>query len=134
MRKTLFLIVFVWAAIWVAIFVGAHSAASAREQYAGEFDKVDPAIREWFKTYWNKFLQKSCCGEGDCHILGSNDWGIEDGKYFIRDTVTGDGRKVFVPVFAIVTDRGNPTNNAVACWTYLNGEVNLICFTPGVFT
>ena len=112
----------------LAVIVG---PAITREQYAGQFDNLDPAVRYWFQNYRNSKTGKSCCGEADCHILGDTDWGIENGQYYLIDPFSGPNH-VPVPAEAVVTDLGNPTKNAVGCWTWVSGVPKILCFTPGV--
>lgn len=88
----------------------------------GQWEHVDPAVREWFRSLRNS-NGTLCCDEADGHILGDGDWKIDDfGKYQVRF----DGRWFEVPPQAVLT--GHNRMGGAIVWI-MNGHI--LCFFPG---
>jgi hypothetical protein len=106
------------------LFAAAALASSASAFDRGQYEGVDPAVRAWFKTV----IAPSgvpCCD-------------IADGAQVQWET-TEEGYRVFierewvpVPPEAVVTNKGNPTGNAVV-WYVRQSPTSIFirCFVPG---
>jgi hypothetical protein len=104
--------------------------AHATTHYAGEWDKVDPATRSWFKS------QRSphgvpCCDMADGHPT-LEDWRGQN-EYWIPNPVKlGEIQWIKVPPEAVIYNARNPTGEAVV-WYVIQGSdtVYIRCFVPG---
>ena len=83
----------------------------AREQFAGQFDNIDPATREWFKSVKSK-NGVPCCDIADGHKTAFKV--DSDGHFFVPLNVDNpDNPWIQVPPDAVVYDAGNPYEEAV---------------------
>lgn len=105
--------------------------AAAREQYAGQYDSVDPAVREWFRS------QKIPGGPGkggSCCDLADGAYAEEDivnGHYWARWHING-ALTAWLPVPPeAVLEKGNRNGAPVVWWFYSGGVPKIRCFAPG---
>ena len=103
--------------------------AAAREQYPGQYDNVDPVIREWVRGLKDKG-GVSCCDTAD-GFPAEVEWDNDTGKYRVRI----DGEWYVVPDSALLTE---PNRLGYATiWYWYSWEVsgkrkpNIRCFIPG---
>lgn len=89
----------------------------------GQWDNVDPATRQWFKSLKNK-QGMPCCDTADGH---RTTWrASEDGGY----EVPINGKWVKVPPEAVLTNTGNPTGEAIVWYAPDIGGMFIRCFVP----
>jgi len=91
----------------------------------GQYENIDPKIRDWFKSVRSK-NGIPCCDIADGH---RTTWrGTSEGGYEVP--IAGEWRKV--PSEAIVYNAGNPTGEAIV-WYVKQGEntYHIRCFVPG---
>jgi len=91
----------------------------------GQWDSIDPKIRDWFKSVRSK-NGIPCCDMADGH---RTTWrGTSEGGYEVP--IADEWRKV--PPEAIVYNAGNPTGEAIV-WYVKQGEniYHIRCFVPG---
>ena len=104
---------------------------SAYSKDTGQYNHVDPKIRDWYwKLKQPKFPHGSCCDVSDCREVEAS----TSGDHYV---VTIDGTKIDIPndIVAIrdpITKipYGNPTGSAVLCYK-VSPELWLYCFIPG---
>jgi hypothetical protein len=89
----------------------------------GQYDKVAPEIRAWFKSVKSP-SGVPCCDIADGH---RTDYDMRENKYWVPI----NGEWTVVPPEALVKDSGNPTGDAIVWYTTLNGTVYIRCFIPG---
>jgi hypothetical protein len=103
----------------------------AREQYAGQFDGLDPATRSWFKSVRSPH-GVPCCDIADGHLT---DFKVDEGgHYFVPISGIPNGPDptwVLVPPEAVILNVGNPYDKAVV-WYVINGpeSIYIRCFVP----
>ncbi len=103
--------------------------AHARTHYAGEWDKVDPAVRSWFRNLKSPH-GVPCCNIADGH---STEEDIRQNAYWIPNPAAlGAKEWIQVPPEAVVYNAGNPIGEAVV-WYVMQGQgqVFIRCFVPG---
>ncbi len=103
-------------------------AVQARELYPGQYDSVDPKIRQWFQS------QRSpsgmlCCSRADGvyaeeDIRGTHYWT----RWRINDVLT-DWQQV--PEETVIYNSGNPNGSAVVWYWFADGAPRIRCFVPG---
>jgi hypothetical protein len=71
---------------------------------------ANPALHGWFQSLRQPGTGLSCCGNSDCHILGSKQWRMDQGGYQVH---IGDGW-VGVPRSRVLAHQSNPSGGAVA--------------------
>ena len=105
-------------AVWLAL---APSPAHARD--SGQWDKEEPAIRQWYQALMQPDVPTaSCCGEADAYW--ADEVHIRDGKTYA--IITDDrpdeprgrphvdiGTEVEVPNNKLKWDRSNPTGHGI---------------------
>lgn len=115
-------------------FAGAISliCISAPARDLGQYDTINPAVRQWFKGLHDKG-NVSCCDFADGSRLEDPDWRMEqNGTYSVR--LDGDWKSV--PEQSVITER-NRVGFAVV-WTFIQYGPNpgqerhqIRCFMPG---
>ena len=93
----------------------------------GQYNNVDPKVRQWFDSVKVPNSNRSCCSIADGH---RTDWEIRPDGFYVPVPWQPKGREywVLVPPEAIVRNAGNPTGDAVIWYM----PTNLIrCFVPG---
>jgi hypothetical protein len=104
--------------------------ADARTKYAGEWDKVDPATRSWFKGVRSPH-NVPCCDIADGHST-LEDWRGQNEYWIPNPAALGPIEWMRVPPEAVIYNSGNPTGEAVVWYTMQStGEVFIRCFVPG---
>lgn len=105
------------------------TAAFAREQYAGQFDNLDPATRSWFKSVRSPH-GVPCCDIADGHLT---DFTVDaEGHYHVEI----EGESVLVPPEAVILNVGNPYEKAVVWYVPQGPGVDgkpifyVRCFVP----
>lgn len=106
-----------------AFLVAAATAAYAFDN--GQYESIDPKIRDWFKSVRSPH-GIPCCDIADGH---RTTWrGTSEGGYEVP--IQGQWRKV--PPEAVVLNAGNPVGEAIV-WYVKQGEnvYYIRCFVPG---
>lgn len=104
-------------------------SASAREQYAGQYDNIVPAIRQWFQSQRVPGTTYLCCSMAD-GVYAEED--IRGEHYWVRFQ-TQEGVEVDwleVPDEKVIKD-ANPNGAPVVWYSYANGKPVVRCFCPG---
>lgn len=103
------------------------SSASARQQYAGQFDDIDPATRMWFKSVKSPH-GVPCCDIADGHkVQFKTD---AQGHFYVPIGTTEDPW-VLVPPESVVYDAGNPYEEAIVWYVQQGpGAIYIRCFVP----
>ena len=96
------------------------SAALALDK--GQYDKVSPDIRAWFKSVIAP-NGVPCCDVSDGH---RTDYDFRQGSYWVPI----EGQWTMVPERAIIRDRGNPIGQAVVWYVHHRGSIIISCFVP----
>lgn len=105
---------------------------------SGQWQKTDPAIREWFQTLMRPDApSSSCCGEADAYW--ADEVHVVNGKTFA--TITDDrpdeplgrphvpkGTVIEIPPEKLKWDRANPTGHAIV---FLSTQGYVWCFVQG---
>ena len=127
--------ILIWT-VWAAVFVLSVCKAPARD--LGQWEGVDPLIRQWFNGLRqpdNPTL--SCCGEADGYWADSYE--VKGDQYVAIITDTRDdtklgprqhieaGTRVAVPNSKIKWGSGNPTGHGII-FIGLGGDV--FCYLP----
>lgn len=105
----------------------------AREQYAGQYDNVPPAVREWFKSQRQPGSGMPCCDISDGTYAEED---IRDGHYWVR-FVYVHMRREFQQDWMIVPDnviiREPNRYGAAVVWYQVSfdGQVSIRCYAPG---
>lgn len=108
--------------------------AHAREQYAGQFDNIDPATRQWFKSVRSK-NGVPCCDIADGHKTSFKT--DSEGHFFVPLDSDSSDPWILVPPEAVVYDAGNPYEEAVVWYHDYGANFNgseryyIRCFVPG---
>lgn len=92
----------------------------------------NPAWHDWFENQeMPDGSHRSCCREGDGHILSDDQWRIADGEYevwiedqWVRFPNKGQGK----PGNTVMGYTANPTGSPVAWW---HSPSVIYCFAPG---
>jgi hypothetical protein len=98
-------------------------ASMAHARDVGQWDTVDPAIREWYQALKQPDIPTaSCCGEADAYWC--DDYFARDGRAFCR--ITDDrpdaprhrphidnGTEIEIPNHKLKWDKSNPTGHGV---------------------
>lgn len=112
----------------VAVFAAATRKAPAREKYPGQYDHIDPEIRNWVKGLKDK-KGNGCCDTADGYPA-EYDWDMATGRY----RVFIEGQWYVVPDDALL-DEPNRLGYATVWWfhTWDNGKMTpkIRCFLPG---
>lgn len=99
-----------------------------REQYAGQYDGVDPKKREWFRSQKIPGTTQSCCNEADGADAEED---IINGKYWTRWRI-GNNLTAWQPVpDAAVIEHGNRWGTPVVWFWFDNGVAKIRCYAPG---
>jgi len=101
--------------------------AGARERYPGQFDSVDPQVKEWFRSQKIPGTEKSCCNEADGTYAEED---IRGTHYWTRwkiDGVMTEWQQVPEEVVLPHNRNGSP----VVWWMWRDGGVRIRCFAPG---
>lgn len=128
-----------WALLWLigvaAVLAGVFWLAHAHARDLGQWEKGDPAIREWYQGLKMPDVPNaSCCGEADAYWCDKIN--IKDGKTFC--TITDDrpdaplgrphvdvGAEIEIPNHKLKWDEGNPTGHAIV---FLSTSGFVYCF------
>ncbi len=118
------------ARLGLAVLVGAMvCAANAMARDSGQYDKVDPAIREWVQGLTDK-SGKSCCETADGHPA-EYEWDIAANGYRVRI----EGRWYPVPEDAVIHEPNRLGYATVWYWWSwdISGKKthHIRCFLPG---
>lgn len=127
---------FLAGAVFGAVFFG--GAADARD--LGQWDKIDPAIKQWFSTLMQPDNPgMSCCGEGDGYwadVVETDSAGRtiavitddrDDDALYRRHVDIGS--RFVVPPNKIKWDKGNPTGHVVIFLGYSEGQFGaVLCY------
>ena len=132
-------------ALWALVLIAL--CAHARDRDLGQWDTVDPAIREWYQARMQPDVPNaSCCGEADAYWC--DDVHVRDEKTFCR--ITDDrpdqprgrphievGTEYEIPNNKLKWDRSNPTGHFIIflslrrlCLLLRAGQRNLIHYIP----
>ncbi len=102
---------------FIAVFSGV-----ALPKDNGQWEKVPPQIREWFRGLKND-QGVPCCSEADGHQLGDDDWKIDDsGRFLVRL----DGRWFQVPQDKVL----NIPNRIGVAILWISTDGHIYCFLP----
>lgn len=85
---------------------------------------ANPALHGWFQSLRQPGTGLSCCGNSDCHILGSKQWRAGRGGYQVHIGNAWVG----VPRGRVLEHQSNPSGGAVACY---DDRRIVFCFVPG---
>jgi len=115
------------------------STAAARDY--GQWDGVDPAVQEWYRTLKqpdNKTI--SCCGEADAYWADSFE--VDGDRYvaIVTDTRPDGplyrphvepGTRIVIPKHKLKYDQGNPTGHGIVFLGSPNKDDNgVYCYLP----
>jgi hypothetical protein len=103
------------------VAVAALASLAAEQAEARPPPNPDPVMSLWFKGLVNPDTSISCCADTDCRVADAQ-WARDHYKVLIR------GEWLQVPSEAVVYKGGNPTGQAVVCWSPALG---IMCFVPG---
>jgi hypothetical protein len=98
----------------------------------GQWEGVDPSIREWFQSLRQPDHPRvSCCGEADAFEADSFE--AEDDHYVAIITdgkgVIPNGTRIAVPNRKMKFDAGNPTGHGII---FIGNQGQIYCYvTPG---
>jgi hypothetical protein len=118
------------------VIIAAIYSAAARD--AGQWERSDPTVREWYRSLMQPDNpQVSCCGEADAYW--ADRFFVKDGKTFA--VITDDrpdgplnrhhvevGTVIEIPDYKLKYDRGNPVGHPVVFLSYSN---TVYCFVQG---
>lgn len=108
---------------------------TAYSRDSGQWEKTDPATREWFANLRQPDNPAmSCCGEGDAYWC--DEVHVRDGKTFCNITDDRDdaplhrehvdvGTEIFIPDHKLTWKDGNPTGHAIV---FLSRNQFVWCF------
>jgi hypothetical protein len=93
----------------------------------GQYDKVAPEIRQWFREQRSPKTGMICCSEADGSEAQED---IRDGHYWATWSAVSPNWYP-VPDEVVIKDRPNKVGRPVV-WTYYErGEVKIRCYAPG---
>lgn len=115
--------------IWLTCASLSLSPATGKE--GGNWDSVDPEVREWIGTLkMPDQPQISCCGEADAYFADLGEAG-PDGNYAIVTDNRGNflpvGTKLFIPPHKVQNKQGNPSGHVVV---FANTSGTVFCMIP----
>lgn len=89
----------------------------------GQYESVDPKIRDWFKSIQNQKGVR-CCDMADGH---RTDYDHRNDGYWVP--LGGEWRKI--PNEAVILNAGNPVGEAIVWYSEYQGYYAIRCFVPG---
>ena len=125
---------FTWI-VWAAILVLSICRAPATD--VGQWDGVDPLIRQWFNGLMRPdYPTLSCCGLADAYWADSYE--VNGDQYVAIITDTRDdkplgrphienGKRLAVPNSKIKWDSGNPTGHGII---FIGHGLEVYCYLP----
>ena len=133
------------ARAFAAILTSALLAAPAFARDDGQWDLVDPHVRQWFQGLMQPDNPTaSCCGEADA--VEADTFSEKDGHYVAVVTdgkgILAPGTRILIPDAKIKWDKGNPTGHGIVFLHVVGedeedpagpaGSIHVYCYvTPG---
>lgn len=112
--------------LFAVFLLGLSSAATARD--FGQYQNVDPATRQWFRSQKNPKTGILCCSEADGTYAEED---IRDGNYWVRFEARGQTIDwMEVPDDTVIRDP-NKNGAPVVWWWYEKGQIKIRCYSPG---
>jgi hypothetical protein len=123
--------------LFLSIFGCFIAGVNARD--LGQWEAVDPAIREWYQALMQPDVPTaSCCGEADAYW--ADEVHVRDGKTYVK--ITDDrpdeprgrphveiGTEIEIPNHKLKWDRANPTGHGIV---FLSRNGYVFCYVqPG---
>lgn len=94
----------------------------------GQYQNVDPATRQWFRSQRNPTTGGLCCSEADGTYAEED---IRDGHYWARFEFRGMATDWMpVPDDAVIRDP-NKNGAPVVWWFVEGGQLKIRCYSPG---
>jgi hypothetical protein len=100
------------------------SRTSARDN--GQWQNVDPKVRQWFREQKSPKTGAICCNESDGTYAEEE---IRDGHYWTRFEQS-NGNWILVPDEVVIHDT-NRNGAPVVWWFYESGSLRIRCYAPG---
>lgn len=138
-------LILLYFAVAVVVGIMLIYAFAAQSRDFGQWDKIDPAVRQWFNTLMRPDNPSySCCGEADAYwadvveIVNGNVIAVitDDRDDTLLNRVHEPvGTKYVIPQSKIKYDKGNPTGHIIL---FLAGPVwandvrirDVLCYVP----
>jgi hypothetical protein len=124
MRKVMLLFGVTLLACTASIFGASCSRVFGRDN--GQWENVDPKVKQWFREQKSPKTGGYCCDESDGTYAEED---IRDGHYWTRFEQSG-GRWIPVPDEVVIHD-SNRNGAPVAWWFRENGILLIRCYAPG---
>jgi len=107
--------------LFLSIFGCFIAGVNARD--LGQWEAVDPAIREWYQALMQPDVPTaSCCGEADAYW--ADEVHVRDGKTYVEI-----GTEIEIPNHKLKWDRANPTGHGIV---FLSRNGYVFCYVqPG---
>ncbi len=99
----------------------------ARELYPGQYDSVDPQVKEWFRSQRVPGSGILCCSEADGTYAEED---IRGTHYWTRWSIDG-AMTPWQQVPEEVVLPHNKNGSPVVWWMYQDGGLKIRCFAPG---